>query len=188
MTYNKNIISLNAFLPKNKYIIYLIKFCQLKHTDDWKIWQDNYGNQLKLDYQKNVKIKINDNLNIQTLSSKDLYFKAHIKKISSITKFSLIAIGGKKYYLWMLGKDNIMRLCVYMDDILIENQSVLKSGIKNLEIIISHANIEGWKQVQSIVHPNTGVKIKKSFATSWPPANDLIELLPEIIKKDCNLV
>lgn len=189
MNYAKSLTSLKAFLPHQKYIIDIIKYCQLKHSkEDWKIWQDNYGNLLCLDYKRDAKIELNDNTNLQIISSKDLYFKANIKKISSITKYSLIAIGGKKYYIWMLGNDDILRFCKYENDILVENQSILKSGLKNLETIITHAKIEGWQQVQSIVHPNTGIKIKKSYATSWPPANDLLDLLPDVIKKDCNLV
>lgn len=182
MNYFKNLVNIKAFLPNEKYVIDIIKFCQLKHTDNWKIWQDDYGNILSIDRKRYHSIKLNQNINLQTVDSKDLYCKANIKKLSSINKYSLIAIKDDIIYLWMLDENNILRLCMYVNDILMENQPVLNSGIRNLKIIIENSKIDSWTKVDSVIEP-LGTEEMKSWATSWPPQNDLLILLPDIIKK-----
>jgi hypothetical protein len=188
MNYIKSLSSLKAFIPDKKYIIDIIKICRLKHTNDWKIWQDDYGNILSVNLKKEPSIILNQNIDLQKIQSKDLYFKAHINKLSSINKYSLIAIHEDIYYIWMLDYNNILRLCMYVNDILVENQPILNSGIKNLRKIIETLDVDGYKFVHSIIEPISGIKIDQSYATSWPMTNDLLNLLPEIIKKDCNFV
>jgi len=188
MSYIKNLVNIKIFLPDKKYIIDIIKYCQLKHTENnWKIWHDVYGNKLIFDKNKNFSLKLNEKINLQTVLFTDLYSKAHIKKISSISKFSLISIKENIYYIWFLGKDNVLRLCMYVNDILIENQPILNSGMSNLKKIISFLDVDGFVEVSSIVEP-LGSEIMKSWATQWPPSNDLLKMIPDIIKKDCNFV
>lgn len=188
MSYFKNFVSLKVFVSDNKYILDIVKYSQLQHTPNWKIWIDIYGNKLIVNDKKKPKIKLQENINVQKIESKDLYFKSHISKLSLINKYSLISIKDNKYYLWMLDINNILRLCTYIDDCLVENQPILNSGIKNLEKIVNNVDVDGWKEVEYITEPLTDSVMDFSVATSWPPKKDLINLLPEIIKKDCNFV
>jgi len=189
MSYTKKLSSLRAFVPYKKYIIDIVKFCRLKHTSDWRIWVDDYGNKLSVNRIQQPSIIINKNINPQTLELTDLYAKAHIKKLSSINKYSLISIRKNFYYLWMIDENNILRLCWYKDDILMENPAVLISGINNLKIIIETLDVELFKVVNSIVDPlDKNILMDFSWATSWPPHEDLLVLLPNVIQKDCNLV
>lgn len=186
MSYTKNLISLKAFLPNNKYIIDIVKYCGLKDTNDWKIWIDDYGNILSVDYKRHTKIKLNQNIDLQTINSKDLYFKANIKDLARINKCAVISTSENSYYIWMLDENNILRLCYYLNDILMENQPVLISGLKNLKIIMDNLDVDGFKILDSITEP-LGTNIMKSWATSWPLSKDLISLLPNQIIKDCSL-
>lgn len=188
MNYAKSLTSLRAFVPDKKYIIDIIKLCKLKHTEnDWKIWADDYGNTLSVNRTREPSIILNQNINPQTIECKDLYAKAHIKKLASFNKFSLTAIKDNKIYVWLYD-GNILRLCMYVDDILIENQPVLISGINNLKIIIDSILVEGWKELHSVMEPLGNEKADRAWISSWPIAGDLLILLPDIIKKDCNFV
>lgn len=187
MSYTKNLISLKAFLPDKKYIIDIVKYCGLKDTDNWKIWIDDYGNRLSVDRNRIPKIKLNENIDLQTLNSKDLYLKANINYLSSINKFSVISTADCAYYIWMMDHNNRLRLCYYLNDILMENQPVLISGINNLKIIISNLDVDGFRMIDSIIEP-LGKDKMKSWATTWPMSEDLLSLLPDIIKKDCKIV
>jgi hypothetical protein len=77
---------------------------------------------------------------------------------------------------------------MYVDDILIENQPVLISGIHNLRIIIEKLGVESWENLDSVMEPLGNEKADRAWISSWPIASDLLILLPDIIKKDCNFV
>lgn len=187
MSYSKNFSSIKAFLPNKQFFLKIIEYGQLNYTpDNWMIWFDIYGNKLTTDRHKNISIILNTNINPQTISSKDLYSKADFKKIASMTKFALISLKEDIYYIWTLDINNILRLSVYSNDLFIENQPILNSGISNLKKIISLLDVDGFVEVLSIVEP-LGSEVMKSWATQWPPPNDLLNMIPDIIKKDCSL-
>jgi len=185
--FNKHFASLRAFIPNDSYVLDIIKLCNLQHTDNWNTWIDEYNNELFINKNKQILININPTFDNQKFETKDLYLKAKVNKLSEINKFSLISIKDNKYYMWMLDKNNIIRLCIYIDDILMETQPILISGIHNLKLIVSYLNVDGWSEVQFIKDFDTNEYMTSSFATSWPPAKELVNKLPEIIKKDCSL-
>ena len=178
----KNLISLKAFVSdNNKYVIKLIKYSQLNYTNDWCKWTDDYGNLLTVTKQS-ASIKLNEDINPQVIVHKDVYAKAPIKKLLSICKHSVISFNDN-VYIWTLDENNILRLSRYANEILISKEPILISGVKNLKIIIENLEVDAWKKVPYITEPFSET-VMESYASVWPPQEDLLKLLPKIIKKD----
>ncbi len=187
MTYNRTIISLKAFLGKtNTAIIDLIKFCNLKHTDHWSKWIDDYDNVLKITDDKDFNITINVNINNQIIDSKDLYIKTHIKHIIKNSIFSLIAISDESYFIWLLDQSNILRLYSYIGDIYMGTQPVLLSSIDTLKKIIRNLSVENFQEVFHITEPTSRKEANKAWVTKLPMDEKLLKLFPEILQKDLN--
>jgi hypothetical protein len=187
MTYNRTIISLKAFLGKtNLAIIDLIKICNLKHTDHWSKWIDDYGNILKITDDKDFAIILNTNCDNQNIDSKDLYIKTHIKHIIKNSIFSLIAISDESYFIWLLDSCNILRLYSYVGDIYMGTQPVLLSSIDALKKIIRNLDVESFREIHHIIEPTFRKEVDKAWATKLPMDEKLLTILPEILQKDLN--
>lgn len=185
MTYKKNLISLRAFLaPTSLAILDLIKYCNLKETDNWLIWIDDYGNLFKIIDKNNFTIQLNSNIDNQIIDTKDLYIKTHIREIINYSKFALIAISDNFYFIWLLDNNNILRLYQYVDDIFIGTQPVLSSSVDTLKKIIRNINVETFQEVHYITEPMFRKEVNKAWATQLPISENLIKLLPEILQKD----
>lgn len=187
MTYNRTIISLKAFLGQtNIAIIDLIKICNLKHTDHWSKWIDDYGNVLKITEDKDFTIILNVNCDNQNIDSKDLYIKTHIKHIVKNSIFSLIAISDESYFIWLLDSCNILRLYSYIGDIYMGTQPVLLSSVDTLKKIIRNLTVENFQEVFHITELTSRKEVSKAWVAKLPMDKKLITILPKILQKDLN--
>lgn len=187
MTFNKNLISLKAFLGKtNIAIIDLIKICNLKHTNHWSKWIDDYDNIFEITEEKDFLIKLNSNFDIQNINTKDLYIKNNIVNIYKNSSYSLIGISDSSYYIWILDESKILRLYSYIDDIFIGSQPVLLSSVDTLKKIIWNRNVENFHEVFHVTEPTSRREVSKAWVTKLPMDKKLLKLLPQIIQKDMN--
>lgn len=188
MSYKKNLISLGAFLKKgNLYILDVIKICNLKNTNHWSEWIDDYGNKLIINNSKKITISFKDDVDIQCINSKDLYIKTGVENISKKSTFAFIAIVDTSYFVWLLDINNILRLYVYMDNIFIGTQPVLLSNANTLIKIVENVNVEKFREIDHITVPGSKIdEVDKAWATQLPMSEELSDILPEIIKKDLN--
>lgn len=188
MTYNKNIISLRAFLGKtNAAILDLVKICNLKDTNNWSEWIDDYNNTLKITDEKDLLIKLNTIIDIQYINTKDLYMKRNIKDTLKNATFSLISISDTSYYIWILDEFKILRLYSYIDGILIGQQPILISPVDTLKKIIRNLNVESFQEVYHIIEPSSKHEANKAWVTKLPMNKKLLKMLPETLQKDINI-
>lgn len=173
MNYEKAIVNVKAFLPNDNEIIKIIEICNLNPLkDDWRNWIDN--SDFNLNIRKDHNIYIYKNIpNKQSLIIKDIHFKAPIDVISNNSKFALILFSYKQQtdicYVWFLGNDDNLRLCLFVKNEWVENRSPLMAGIGILRTIVNNMNVEKHKTVlvKSILN-------EISWATKWPPTNKMI--------------
>jgi hypothetical protein len=185
MSYKKNLVSLKAFLdPLSIGIIDIIKYCNLNHTTDWSEWIDDYGNLFKIIDKNNFTIKLNSDIDNQTINTKDLYIKSHINELVNFSKFSLISISDDSYFIWLLDNNNILRLYQYADGIFIGSQPVLLSSTDTLKKIIRNINVDSFHEVYHITEPASKKEANKAWATQLPMNEKLVKLLPEVLQKD----
>lgn len=106
----KALITVNAFLPKDKEIHRIIKYCSFSCDDDWRIWHDEHNNIINFD-RTEILLSLNQNNHVAT---KDIYYCSSSKMIiEKSIGASITYLNNKDAYIWLLGKDNKLRVLKY---------------------------------------------------------------------------
>jgi len=172
--------SVKAYLPRNKEIIKIIEVCDLYPMDDsWKKWTDHLGSYIHIFSKKNIKSFIYSPFDKSERIVTDLYFKSHPNKISEISKWAFISFGKDSSvlnicFLWLLGKDNRLRLLSYSNGKWQKNYPPLISGIDTLHPIIKYLNVNSYKKVDILrIKGPVASNMTRSWVTVWPPCKKL---------------
>jgi len=94
----KAIVSLIAFLSEQLYIVNIVKFCNMYNipSNQWRIWQDDFGFILSVDDNKEVTIK--RKRTNELFYSKDLYAFAPKDQLLEISKIIVTMPESKLYW------------------------------------------------------------------------------------------
>ena len=200
-TFNRNLVSLKAFLPNDKHVENIIKMCNLSPTDDWKIWTDQNNNNIIAKKNKTIHVK-NTDINNQIL--RDIYFKSHPKQIfnnSKVVMFIFIEQQDvdipERSFVLFIGEDEKIRLSCYIKGEWSENKLPLAAGIQTLRTLIDHKNIESCAIYNGNKYaeiPNEG-KVIKVWISKTPIQEDIIldmlmtnKILSDKILKDLGAI
>lgn len=205
MKKSKELISLEAYLPKDSEIFKIIEICDLEPIGEgWRLWTDNLGNNMIIKKNKSVVSKKVNPIGRYPFIIKDIYFKSSAKQIADNSNWVMISLaesvdGGVPNicFLWFLGKDNKLRLLCYIKDEWIENKPPLSSGINTLKTIVNNLEIKKYKVIlgsNNISGPYEG-NVIKTWVSPWPPeANMKLDILltnrtiGQKILSDCGVI
>jgi hypothetical protein len=139
--------SLKAFLPNDKEIIQIIKYCQLSPVDKaWDKWQDIAGNTLNISRLKNISVKIIEKHPKEKQKITDIHLKSPPKSIFKRSPYCLISLDkNDTLYLLMLDNDKI-RYSIFNKQWL-ENEFPITSNIKFLRVFFKNIKIQDYKEV-----------------------------------------
>ena len=191
MKQDKALASIEAFLTKSPEITELISLCDLYPAQDsWRKWTDHQGNFIQIHNNKKVVSFTSNPLSQEDRIVTDVYFKSFPKKIFSISKWAFISFGrdsGNTFsvcFIWLLGHDSRLRLLTCTDGEWIKNSPPLTSGIDTLRSIIRHKDVNDFDKVDILnIKGPVGAKITRSWATEWPPSEELINEMLDVSKE-----
>lgn len=191
MNRQKAIESIKAFLPNDTEIDSIIECCDLYPVyGTWRKWTDNLGSFIQAHNNKKVVSFTNNPLDQEDHIITDIYFKAHPKTIASISNWAFISFGRDNddqfniCFIWFLGSDNRLRMVTLRKDEWIKNSPPLICGIDIIRPIIKNTSIEGERADVLNIKGPVPAKILCSWATKWPPNNNIFV---EMLRKNKNL-
>lgn len=173
--------SIKAFLPEDAEIELAIRFCDLHPCQgSWRKWSDNQGNFVQVYNTKKLVSFTHNPLDQEERIVTDLYFKAHPKKIASISKWAFVSFGRdnsdsfRVCFIWFLGHDGRLRMVTLKRDEWIKNSPPLICGIDVLKPIIRATLLEGQRADILNVKGPVAANITCSWATKWPPQEKIL--------------
>lgn len=202
LNYDQALMNVSLFLPEDKEILDIIKFCQLRPSEDsWKIWHDHLGNHINISNDKKPSSYKDSPLSHTNKIITDLYYKSLPKQLGSFATQTVILFGeGDKAtsnvaFIWLLGKDNRLRLLTYAKNEWIENYPPLSIGLKTLRTIVRNLKIKQNQAINTLdLKGPVAATILKGWVSNWPPDNKLKlemllvnKILTAAIIKDFNL-
>lgn len=153
-------------------------------------WFDEYGNSIRLDKNKKLKITYGDlSLDKTNIVCTDLYYGLSIDKILKISKFAYVSYGTDEdmyqdcALVSFLGIDNYLRTYLYLYGYW-QQVSPLLIGTKHLEIIAKNLDLRYYKEL-----PDTkNVKLPCADARAWLTCIPISEEFSDILDKQCGTV
>jgi len=188
--------SLKAFLTNDQAVGTIIELCDLYPVgDSWRKWTDHLGNFIQVHNNKKVVSFTNNPLGHDETIVTDLYLKAHPKKLSAISEWAFVSFGkGEKsfydtLYVWFLGRDNRLRLSPFHNGEWMKNEPPLISGVDTLRPIVNRIGVKGYSQADILyIKGPIATNITRSWATEWPPSNELLDEMRTLNKKLSSVV
>ena len=183
MNKEEAIVSVSAYLP-DSFIIKIIKLCNLYPVNSWRLWEDSFGNGIKIN---------NKNINYFYKPSnekiiKDIYTKTHPLDILKKAKSCFISFGKKNNndicILWIQGKDKILR-CSWIENYIWQpNIPPLSHGIIILKKIVETLDVDSIVIDEKIKTKETSpITLNTSIATKWAPTTKLKKTISSINHK-----
>lgn len=165
----KALVSLKAFLPQDQEICKLIQLCNLQPLKDWRHWTDFLGHNLIVAESKKISIFKEHPLTPTEKIITDIYYKSYPKQITKISKRAIIIFGeedkhGDLCFIWLIGRDDKLRLVTFAKNQWIENYPPLSCGMKTLRFIVKQLLVE---QVRSIDHKNLQGPLACNLIKAW---------------------
>lgn len=169
------VASARAFV--GSYFDPLVHMCGLNSTDNWKVWYDDYGYQLRIMHDKSLKISTCE----PPETVKDVYAKSSPKIISQNSYWCYYLGNENDSVFLFVGKDGILR-CFSIFEGVKETRPPLSCGPKILKSICSNYTID-FGVINNIEPPDFGGNFipEVGYMTSWPPENEAITYLEETI-------
>jgi hypothetical protein len=174
-----------AAYPEDLEVVKIIEICHLYPQEDWRHWTDYQGYHLTLTQDQRVLINRNYVLSSDQTIITDLYHKAPVSKLSQESFWAFIVFGeGNEsqeeiIYLWLLGRDQRLRLACFDHGDWLEPQPPLSCGIQTLRVLVKNFDVTNFREVLN--HQLQGpvpAQVLKAWATIWPLKNDFkLELL-----------
>ena len=161
----KALASARVFLKYDKTFESIIQMCSLTpKNNDWRIWEDEAGNFLRLHKNGSCHIYPSNNLKIHT---KDIYRKSRAWQIANISYWALLAFEAGHTdcaNIWFLGNDNKLRVCYFQNGKHMSNSLPLTSKIQTLRLIAERKHIKSLKPVDNMNYTFT-------YTSQWPLQN-----------------
>ena len=197
---NKQLLLIESY-TEIRNLIFILRSCRLKpnsyffkkrtkNINLYTDWFDEFGNSLKINKNKKIKI-INGDLSLDKskIICTDLYYGLSLNKIIKISKFAYISCGiDEDLYqncalISFLGIDNYFRTYLYFYGDW-QQISTLTLGIKNINIIIKKLDLVCYTEVSNIVNTKLPFTQTKTWLTSLPISNEFLNILDT----QCNIV
>lgn len=163
-TRSKNLESIVAFF-QDEQIRKLLNYCSFDNDlkDNWKYWEDNYKNVLKLDSKKNqLKLELVYEPDLELTN--DLYCFSKPQLIAENSSKGFIKFEPENAYLWLLGRDNKLRIIKYNNNGSTENLIPIYFGLKCVKKVISELmDISDLFDLILMEKNNLSNKIMESF-------------------------
>jgi hypothetical protein len=168
MQKKRAIASARAFLNLPSFDL-IVSILDLQPKGSWDQWEDAEGNYLKISKNKSIRVFLPKK---DTLTTRDIYRKAHPRMIAKHSYWILALFGKNQSIISFLGNDGILRCCYFENNIWKYNISPLLLGFDILKCVISeYLELDSRKlQLVSVKHPKS-FKIEEVWA-SGIPAND----------------
>ena len=147
----------------------IAQMCNLIPVNSWKVWKDEFGNELTFGKRK---VKINKKK--YKYQIKDLYIKSKLKEVLQIS-YSLLVINYDHFDIYFcVGSDGVLRVRDSSDNVI----PVLLFGFEVLEFI-SKNYLEEYKEIQNLeIFSNFNKTLPKSGYITVYPTDNIIKGLP----------
>lgn len=190
---NKHILLAQSYTEINE-LAFIIKSCRLKpylyvFEDKDKIlklhkwWFDEFGNSLKIDKNKRIKLTYNDlSLKIDKINSTDLYYGLSINKIAKISKLAHCCFGKDEdlyencAIITFMGLDNYLRSYMLLYGRW-QQISPLLLGIHNLKVIAQNIDIKYFHELKNKENVPAHCISAGAWLTFMPPSKEFLTLL-----------
>ena len=139
----------------------LTKLCDLKPSIDWKVWQDDQGNILKVTKKNKIETVSKQTTN----TTSDFLFKAHPEQIFKYSYFGMFLFLEDGYSAFLfVGHDGRLRCSEFFENSWLRNHSPLLVGMTILTRVAELYMSEGTVKIENKLHfkPN-----KKKVVEAW---------------------
>ena len=165
-----------AAVLEDSFSIFTLEASGAYPTNDWRIWEDSYGNKISI--KKHLVVRRNKIL------YGDPYSKSNIKKISAISSVCAIFCTDNFYYFLMFGLESyrLIRYCIN-EKKWEKNLPPLTLPFNVLLMVSNQLKISGLSELDCNKNINKE-KIKKAYISSWPPKEeDILKLNIKIVEE-----